>query len=526
MDNMFSNLKEKMNGTILKDVEFSEKSKDKVRKAIRSSKSRKKYIIHPKLNYILSLSVSCILILGLGYFSLSKLDDVGDKQITENSERSLTTKSENNEKAPNNLNEGIYTPPEKKEYYDDMTKEEILTKMLNTPDYFQTVVGKFEQRNIYNDGTGTDEYVDYEISIENEIGGHVSFVNKSLEGETVQENISVYNDRQQWDIDLITNSYLERNYNQKEFQPVSIEEVLPLDSNQLYDKLLDIYDWQEPPVWIAGVSLFPFYKTVQYLGDVEQWDIEKQNEELLGHNTVVLYGSVGDKVDRMKNVDTFRFWVDKDTGILAKYEEYDSNGNITGYLYPEKLEVNASINLDEFSPNLDGLSKEEQPETIDEDSGEEDIEILEQSDYYKDEVNEVLQTLRQNIDFLYEFTGQDFDLYATSFERYKDFNHAYLTYSYKKDPNEDGSGTRLLYVRSYHKDSVTRSWGEFDTNKGERLDTFTTNDIDWKMYELDRPKGAHFVGSSNDYKYEVVSQDISAEETKTLLESFKKSVID
>ncbi|MFB4166791.1 hypothetical protein [Virgibacillus sp. JSM 102003] len=520
MEDMFNNLNEKMNRTILKDIEFGEKNKEAVRKSVRASK-RKKSNLQFRLKYILSVSISCVLLLGLGLFSFNKLGGFSDDQsIPENTIQSPTNSNKNLDTKEGSM----YTPPNKEEYFDDMNKREVLSKMLNTPMHFKTVAGKFEEQNIYNDGTGSTVNVKYKLSMENKVGGYVSFKNHSLDGELVQNEKAVHNDNQVWNIDLMRKSYRESEYDPKELQKkVSVEEALSIDSSKVYDKLLSLYDWEAPPTGTAGISLFPFHKAVQYLGDYEQWDIEKQNAEILGHNTIVLSGEVKDKVARMKNVETFRFWVDKDTGILVKYEEYDSNGNITSYLHPKKLEINVSVDSKEFIPSLTGLTKKEIPAPHYEDSREKEIEVIEHADYYKEDVDQVLQTLREDISFLYEFTGSEYELYAASYERYKSFNQAYLTYSYKKGENVEGSGTRLLYVRTYHKDSVTRSSGAFDTNKGKRIEKFTTNDIDWTVYELDRPQSAHFVGTSNEYIYEVVTQEITAKEAMSLVKFFKPS---
>ena len=91
-------------------------------------------------------------------------------------------------------------------------------------------------------------------------------------------------------------------------------------------------------------------------------------------------------------------------------------------------------------------------------------------------------------------------------ERYKEFNQAYLTYSYKKAANERGSGSRLLYVRIYNKDSVVRSFGDFDKEKGEKFDTFTLNGIEWNGFEIKNTPDVHYIGSLGDYMYEVVTQ--------------------
>ncbi|MED4531989.1 hypothetical protein ABET51_08095 [Metabacillus fastidiosus] len=522
MENMFNNLKKAMDETILKDIEFSEQSKEKVRKTVINSKHKKQFHLKYKLNYLLSVCVSCLLLFGLGYFSFTKLELLGEDKnttITDNPGQNLNT-SQNSEKF-----DSIYTPPANKEYYGDMTKEEVVSKMLNTPSHFITATGKFEQRDIFKDETGLTILGEYKISTKNKIGGYFKFTNTSYErNEVVQIEEIIHNNDQMWYINNIRNTYREQKYNPKEMKgTVTLQEALSVNINKLENEIyVKQKDWEMPPIVTAGLSLYPYHMAVKYLGDFNQWDIEKQNEELLGHNTIVLKGKLNDKI-KMPEVDTFRFWVDKDTGILVKYENHDTNGKLTGYLHPEELKVNVPIDSKDFEPHLDGYKMEEMDtESPFKDPREAEIEVVEQADYYKDEVDAVLDLLRKDIPFLYEFTHPDIELYSASYEKYKTYNQAYLTYSYKKDKNEDGSGSRLLYVRAYHKDSIVHSWSDFDTKKGKQLEDFNINGIEWKGFELDN-QNAHFIGKSNDYIYEVVSQNITPQETKSLIPSFKAS---
>lgn len=97
MDDIFKNLKEKMDTTILKDVDFTEDSKDKVRRSVKTSKMKKRIIVKPKINYILSVSTSLLLLFGLGFFTFNKLGHISDSSLQESNEQNLTTEPENND---------------------------------------------------------------------------------------------------------------------------------------------------------------------------------------------------------------------------------------------------------------------------------------------------------------------------------------------------------------------------------------------------------------------------------------------
>lgn len=111
---------------------------------------------------------------------------------------------------------------------------------------------------------------------------------------------------------------------------------------------------ERSPLHLANATLFPYEIASNYTRDLSKWEIENQNEELLGHNTLVIKGNINHRDSR-----SFRFWVDKDTGILVKYETYDAKGELVDYLHPTSLEVNVPIDTKRFTPNLDDYKKEE-----------------------------------------------------------------------------------------------------------------------------------------------------------------------
>ncbi|WHY78618.1 hypothetical protein QNH20_05585 [Neobacillus sp. WH10] len=90
--------------------------------------------------------------------------------------------------------------------------------------------------------------------------------------------------------------------------------------------------------------------------DFSRWNIEKQNEDLLNHNTVVIKGTLSKYAKIKHESNSFRFLIDKDTGILIKYETYNETGNVVNYLHPIELIIIGPINTKNLSPNLIGLS--------------------------------------------------------------------------------------------------------------------------------------------------------------------------
>ena len=517
MDDVLKKIVQTMNETVLKDINFNEKNKENVRQTIHKRKKKWFHVKH-KLNYLLPTVMTLLFFLGTSYYIVNKLEILS-------SEDNITSFNKNTETIPQEpiIESHLYTPPVVKESYEEMTKKDVVAKLLNTVDYFYTAAGKFKEYSLFYDDSDSTSIVEYKLSIKNEIGGYekvTSLFDEKVMGfeENIQEYI--YNNEKLWSKESLNKTYQEQDY-----QPEPTREVVtPEEAFSI--KLKDVYKEntkfrERPHIAASGISLFPYEQTSSYLRNMEHWEIEKQNEELLGHNTIVLYGKIDDQVvERMKmkgTTDTFRFWVDKDTGILVKYETYDKDGELTSYLHPERLDVNIPIDPQTFVPNLDGYHPPiNTRKRVNMDPREVDIEVVDYADAIKEDTEDVLDLLRKDIPFLYEFTHSKLTLFSAGYEKYKDYKQAYLTYIFENE-------TQVVYVRAYHKDSVVRTLSDFNREKGEQREKFTLNGIEWSGYELTDLLGAHFIGMKDDYKYEVVSQDISLQETKDLLKSFKPS---
>jgi hypothetical protein len=55
------------------------------------------------------------------------------------------------------------------------------------------------------------------------------------------------------------------------------------------------------------------------------------------------------------------------------------------------------------------------------------------------------------------------------------------------------------------------------------LESFTMNEIKWSVYEIKGSQNIHFKGEGNKNVYEIVTQEVSLNEVKRLLTTFKKS---
>lgn len=326
MEDKLKELDEKMNSTVLRNLDFSEKRKREVLRNIKNmerEKTEKKGILKP----ILSTVFTGVLCLGIGFFTLDQV-----KAPTEKQEAHI----EQQENETENL------PVAKEEYYEDMTKEEILTKMLNTIDHFETAKGSFEEYT-----QNTKRTVEYELDMGEEKGGWGK--GTSIYNNEVNSRIYFYDKNNFWTIDENTQSLREAGYSYPSTCcALTLDEAFTKDASGIDMTMTR----DRPPIGLAQNSLFPYEIASNYTRDLDKWGIEKQNEELVGHNTLVLSGELDSYASDKTKSKTFRFWVDKDTGILLKYETYNSSGEVIHYLHPKKLVINQKVNPEKHKPDL------------------------------------------------------------------------------------------------------------------------------------------------------------------------------
>ncbi|WP_043933827.1 hypothetical protein [Bacillus sp. EB01] len=513
MDDRFNRLKESMDNTVLKNLDFRERNKAQVRNAIYNpNKSKSFKSVFP---LIISLSFTCIFIVGISYFSLEKSGVIqeGGQASGVGGEKEVQQKNEPS-------NEKIKPASKSEENYDAMEKEDVLNKLLNTVDNFQTASGKYEIFDRYYDESTSQRIVEFKTSLSDPIGGYEKALNlpdKKVKGAKLTTNELFYNDQKIWSLNDDSKTYSSNDYAiEPKREVVKPEDVFSIPIYKLYDSSDKFRE--RPPSGSSGLLLFPYEMTVKYLRFTDQWKIEKQNEELFGHNTIVLHGSVDKSVvNRVQpNESSFRFWVDKDTGILVQYEIYNDKGEVISYLRSETLEVNIPIDPQQFVPKLDNFTSANPGPASNIDPEETEIEVIEHADTIPEHVGAVLEILHKETPFIYEFSTSQLKIHSASLERYKQFNHAYLTY---EEP-----GSSVVYVRAYHKDSTVRSNWVYNWEKGKELDQFNLNGIEWRVFEVKDNPDHYLIGSKGDFTYEMIFQgDSNLQEISELLKSFKES---
>ncbi|MGY4795319.1 hypothetical protein ACVNNN_09960 [Lysinibacillus fusiformis] len=347
MNDIFKNIGKALDDTALKDIHFNEKHKEKVRQRLQKG-HKKQHPFQSIFKQLLPIAVIGFFLIGVSYFVVSELTEQPVAKGDLSQEPTLET--------------NLYIPPIQKEFYGEMTKEDVVSKLLNSIDYFHSAAGKFEEHIIFQDGSTRTLGVTYKVSTKNEIGGYEKLIalDDNTTGIKNDTQEYFYNNKKSWLKYTALNGQKIYTVSESKQKPkrdiVTPEQAFSIDLQYppiSFNKLRE-----RPSFGSSSMSLFAYEKAASYLRHMGHWEIEKQNEALLGHNTIVLAGKMDEEVTNSANLkgttEAFRFWVDKDTGILVKSETYDQNGELTSYVHPERLEVNVPIDPQEFIPNLDG----------------------------------------------------------------------------------------------------------------------------------------------------------------------------
>ncbi|WP_059171959.1 hypothetical protein [Bacillus sp. FJAT-27445] len=318
MENKLNNLKERMDNTVLNEICFTNEHEQSILRRIEQSNNKKRLFNKFKLAPLLSFLFTSFIFVGIIYFVGFKTGYLNNEQpnlLVERHTANTITKKEDIVK------QSIFTPEKQNEIEKDLTKTEILTKMINSVDHFDTAKGQFE---LHYSNINLTIMVNYELSLRENAGGFIE--------ETIIRN------------------------EEKETRSFSYEgsdiDSIPLDLKSAF--YVNEQGENEtkyrgrPNVGYASNSLFPYELASNYTRDLSSWEIEKQNEEILGHRAVVIRGLLNNYAKEKNLSEVFRLWIDKDSGVLIKYETYNHDGDIVDYLYPTKLVINGPVDITKF----------------------------------------------------------------------------------------------------------------------------------------------------------------------------------
>lgn len=309
MDKKTNQIKGALDSTYFKETTFKASQKYYILNRIRNSE---KQPTRSNFQFKKALSICVYLIL---IFSMGKI--VNEKIILkelDNTAKTIVPKP---------------SIPEQKPQPTDDTNEILSQKdvhylMLNSMDYFKTAKGSIEFKTkdeyepnveylVKNDGKNPIGYEKRKNTVKIAVKG--SF--KTIDAKTDQ---------------LVRETGYEGYTEANEFDKKIEYRYSTLDGKPLYR-----YRDDHPIVGISKGSLFPQEISTNFLKDYKNWKIEKQDFKYLGRISLLISGTLEEDNAIKFGGREFKFWVDKQSGILLTYEIYNSNGDAVEYIRTKEI---------------------------------------------------------------------------------------------------------------------------------------------------------------------------------------------
>lgn len=499
MNDRLKNLKNDMDDTVLKPLQFDEANKEAVRKSFHTVQKAPKAKRFP---LVASACLTVLLLSGLSYGMLT--------HVAAPDPETLDTE-------PQTESAGIAFTSSKQESTETFTKEQLLVKMLNAIDYFDTATGAYTTYDVFYDGSVSKTSVTYKYSNSDVVGGYENVVNEIDENNPHAERSEYayyYEGDTFWMVDVDAGTYQQQPYTlQPKKEPVQAEDVFAIPLHRIYDEQA-LYR-ERPPV--RG-NLFNYEFIAKYLRNVDAWDIERQNVSFLQHNTIVIAGDI-DAATResnpmQPNEYSFRLWVDKDTGIIMDREIYNEAGDVVSAITMTSLDINAHYPKETFIPELDDLEKKQERTYITGNSKEGDITVLEHADTVPSAVEHVMNEQRETIPYFYAFDDEQVTPFSATIEAYKGQLHAYVVYTHAEQ--------QYIYTRMYPKDTVVRTTGEFDRPLETELAPVTQSGLQWRVFTVSGTPNLYATAKQDDIVYEVVAEGVDVQQLTELLAHFQQ----
>lgn len=235
---------------------------------------------------------------------------------------------------------------------DITNKEEVKERLLNTYHFYDKVQGSFHY---FSNDVGFDYTIDYKLK---------------WKEKKVQYQVKVVENNKQL-IDEI--SYLDGQmvflyHGAKTYETLEY----PIEDKGEFKKVKDTYitnkdgskEYYYPEInlnlGLAENSLYPKEIAVGFLEDYNSWNITDV-ENFLGRETVVIDGKLDAFYQEKLKSNRFKLWMDKNTGILLKYETYSSEGQIVDGLETTAFKINGDFSVEDKSKKIPSNYKKFDP---------------------------------------------------------------------------------------------------------------------------------------------------------------------
>lgn len=259
---------------------------------------------------------------------LSEVDSGGDFKYTEFDGEERVTRQDG--ASPSVTGETFADP-----------KTDIYNKMLNTIDHFNTV-----ELSVNIHLSGDDLTVNSYADIDRSLAYEAVYDRNRLTSETFcgSENdfLTIVDHNQK----TYSRQYLKK-YRRADSPYIPLEERI-ITSPDTGDGLpCYCYRVNATNCPMASFSMLPEGLAFSYLSDFERWSIAEDGVDYLGRSCVKITGTTKPSSAEKHNNDSFMMLVDKNTGILMKFEGY-KNGGISGYITVTKCTVDGDTAIKKF----------------------------------------------------------------------------------------------------------------------------------------------------------------------------------
>lgn len=222
-----------------------------------------------------------------------------------------------------------------------VTKSDYFNKILNSVDYYNLVNGTIET-NMLN---GTDFSIEYNVNMSD------CRAYQHIKGAEFDEEVFVQDGK----IYTVDNTNDNTNYNVEPAYAKSYEAAAD-ESGELNTSLsgtdaedrvtyttngemnsdatmVPVYHYRLNPTnvhYASTISLFPQEMAFGFLSNENLWKISEKTQ-YLGRDCTILEGTTDKNYGAKLSVNRFVMIVDDESGIILKFEGYDSNDNLTQY---------------------------------------------------------------------------------------------------------------------------------------------------------------------------------------------------
>ncbi len=228
------------------------------------------------------------------------------------------------------------TPDETAEIFED-EQTDIFNKMLNTIDHFDSADMSFETSMLAKGSVS-------EVFIQTRINEKKAYTSEKVDGILWSEQYTVNG--------TVAAVYHMDKTITYEHPALGREDApyIPLSERMFVDETdgLPVVAYRANPTnsSLSSFSLFPQEMAFSYLRNFENWTVTG-HEEYLGRDCIVIEGTNASYFIEKHSVDSFKFLVDSETGVLLNFEGY-LNGEKTQFTTVTAIEYGSTAEVKEF----------------------------------------------------------------------------------------------------------------------------------------------------------------------------------